>query len=116
MHLVFQIMFLLKALLTAKTVLSPRQSINPPGIDVVAASHTHSESALLNSSQSCLGHAHLQLSIVSLLEQSLFGQVRRTNVGDILGTVKIHVAGFLSQSIERPHRFLTLGFKNAPAP
>jgi hypothetical protein len=69
----------------------------------------------LNSIQRCLGHADLQLPVVSLLEQSLFGQVRRTNVGDILGAVEIDFAGFISQSIERPHRFQTLGFENAPA-
>ena len=116
MRLVFQFFFLLKFPLATKTVLSPRQSIEPPGIDVVAARRTYSVSTLLNSSQGSLGHAYLQLAVASLLEQGFFREGGGTDVADILGTVRIHVAGFISQSFEGPHGFLALGFENAAAP
>jgi hypothetical protein len=106
----FHFFFLLKALLAAKTVLSPRQSIKPPGIDFFATGSTHAENALLNSSQRCLDHAYHESPFATLLEQRFLGKARDTTIPDVLGMVRIHTARSTSQSIKGPYPFFASKF------
>jgi hypothetical protein len=111
---IFHFFSALKPLLTPKTVLSPRQGFQSPLANVVPATGTHAEGAMLYSRQRCLKHAQQAAALTTTLKQRFLGESRDATIRDILWVVGIHSACLISQSIQHSQCLFTMDFEAAP--